>query len=411
MKSSTKLSLLAGVSFFFFNFVSFCFANDATDATGATNPTGQTENMIDELVAGNVISGLLQPVADLFVGNAWLQGGAVMLATFLVASSLTWILFKLVSQLTRKTISSIDDRIAALAKPPVYYSFLVTGFITGLNLMPLSEKAVLLSGRCIRTLGLIIWIIFLIRLAHLVLTRMAQLADEKSFIQRQTVTLFDNGAKVIIFAIGIYLFFVIWKIDMTAWLASAGIVGIAVGFAAKDTLSNLFSGVFILADAPYKVGDYVVLDQGGRGQVKHIGLRSTRLLTRDDVEITVPNSIIGNTTIINQTGGPVEKMRLRVAVGVAYGSDIDVVQDILQNIAEEEKLVEKSPKPRVRFRVFGASSLDFELLCWVKEPVLRGMTLHKLNCAIYKEFNKQNIEIPFAKQDMYIKEWPERDDV
>ncbi|MFT5274966.1 MAG: MscS family membrane protein [Cryomorphaceae bacterium] len=86
---------------------------------------------------------------------------------------------------------------------------------------------------------------------------------------------------------------------MTAWLASAGIIGIAVGFAAKDTLANLFSGVFILADSPYKLGDYVVLEDNSRGKVTQISLRSTRMLTRDDVEVTVPNSITGNTKIIN----------------------------------------------------------------------------------------------------------------
>jgi len=372
----------------------------------AGDATGEKENMLQDMVGDEVIMELFKPVAHLFSGNAWLQGSVVILATFLTASFLTWLIFKIVKKLTRKTRSTLDDRIATLARPPVYYSFLVTGFITGLNMMPLSDKIILLSGRCIRTVGLIIWTMFFIRMAHLVLTRMAQLADERSFVQRRTVTLFDNGAKVLIFAVGIYLFFMIWNIDMTAWLASAGIAGIAIGFAAKDTLSNLFAGVFILADAPYKVGDYVVLDKGGRGQVKQIGLRSTRLLTRDDIEITIPNSIIGNTTIINQSGGPAEKMRLRVAVGVAYGTDIDLVEKVLQEIAEAEPLVEKSPKPRVRFRLFGASSLDFELLCWVAEPELRGLALHKLNRKIYKDFAQHNIEIPFTKQDIYIKEWP-----
>ena len=372
----------------------------------AGDATGEEENMLQDMVGDEVIMELFKPVGHLFSGNAWLQGSVVILATFLTASFLTWLIFKIVKKLTRKTRSTLDDRIATLARPPVYYSFLVTGFITGLNMMPLSDKIILLSGRCIRTVGLIIWTMFFIRMAHLVLTRMAQLADERSFVQRRTVTLFDNGAKVLIFAVSIYLFFMIWNIDMTAWLASAGIAGIAIGFAAKDTLSNLFAGVFILADAPYKVGDYVVLDKGGRGQVKQIGLRSTRLLTRDDIEITIPNSIIGNTTIINQSGGPAEKMRLRVAVGVAYGTDIDLVEKVLQEIAEAEPLVEKSPKPRVRFRLFGASSLDFELLCWVAEPELKGLALHKLNRKIYKDFAQHNIEIPFTKQDIYIKEWP-----
>ena len=195
---------------------------------------------------------------------------------------------------------------------------------------------------------------------------------------------------------------------MTAWLASAGIVGIAVGFAAKDTLANLFSGVLILADAPYKIGDYVVLDTGERGMVTHIGIRSTRMLTRDDVELTIPNSIMGNTKIINESGGPYKKFRIRVNVGVAYGSDIDQVKQLLFDVALNETSVCPDPEPRVRFRNFGNSSLDLDLLCWVEDPSLRGKVTDTLLTTIYKEFNKQGIEIPYTKQDLYIKELPEK---
>jgi len=235
------------------------------------------------------------------------------------------------------------------------------------------------------------------------LQRLASLSHKYTFIQNRTLTLFDNAAKVIVFGMGIYAVFVIWQINMTAWLASAGIVGIAVGFAAKDTLSNLFTGVFIIADAPYKVGDYVVLDRGDRGQVTNIGLRSTRILTRDDIEITVPNSIIGNSTIINQSGGRHKKMRIRLKVGVAYGTDTDHVRKILLKTAADDPHVSRTPEPRVRFRVFGASSLDFELLCWVADPELRGRAMDSLNDAVYKSFNENGIEIPYAKQDLYIK--------
>lgn len=194
---------------------------------------------------------------------------------------------------------------------------------------------------------------------------------------------------------------------MTAWIASAGIIGIAVGFAAKDTLANLFSGVLILADAPYKIGDYVVLDSGERGMVTHIGIRSTRMLTRDDVELTIPNSIMGTTKIINESGGPYKKFRIKVPVGVAYGSDIDRVKQILLDISLAEEKVCHDPEPRVRFRQFGNSSLDLDLLCWVDEPSMRGQVIDILLTAIYKEFNKQNIEIPYSKQDVYIKSIPE----
>ncbi|HKJ51332.1 MAG TPA: mechanosensitive ion channel domain-containing protein, partial [Gammaproteobacteria bacterium] len=217
---------------------------------------------------------------------------------------------------------------------------------------------------------------------------------------------FDNLAMIVIVAIAVYMVFSAWGVDMTAWLASAGIVGIAVGFAAKDTLANLFSGVFILADAPYKIGDYVVLESGERGEITHIGIRSTRLKTRDDVEITVPNSVMGNTKITNESGGPYEKYRIRVKVGVAYGSDIDRIEAILLEIAAANGLVCPTPEARVRFRAFGASSLDFELLCWVTQPAQRGLATHELLAAVYKRFNAEEIEIPYSKHDLYIKEMP-----
>ena len=165
-------------------------------------------------------------------------------------------------------------------------------------------------------------------------------------IMVQVEALFTNLAAVVIIALAVYFIFHSWNVDMTAWLASAGIAGIAIGFAAKDTLANLFSGVFIMADSPYKLGDYVVLDNNERGKITHIGIRSTRLLTRDDVEVTVPNSIMGNSKIINESGGPHTKYRIRVKVGVAYGSDIDQVEQVLLKVAQNEAQVCEDPEPR-----------------------------------------------------------------
>jgi len=130
------------------------------------------------------------------------------------------------------------------------------------------------------------------------------------------------------------------------------------------------------------------------------------LLTRDDVEITVPNSIMGNAKITNETGGPYERYRIRVKVGVAYGSDIDKVKSVLMDVAASQPEVCKAPAPRVRFRAFGDSSLDHELLCWVDRPILRGRVTHLLNTAVYKRFIKEEIDIPFPQRDVYIKTAP-----
>ena len=350
----------------------------------------------------------LAPLLDFFSNQPWIQGGAVFLITFIFASFTSWIIFRVLKFLTSKTKSYLDDRLLNIARPPIYYSLVITGFSTAVRIMPLTDSVTdkLIYG--FKTIGVLIWMTALIRASKVILQHLAWGGGNKKqrLIQPQTLPLFDNLSKLIIVAVAGYVMFQIWGIDMTAWVASAGIMGLAVSFAAKDTLANLFSGVFILADSPYKIGDYIVLDDGQRGKVTHIGLRSTRLMTRDDVEVTVPNSIMGNSRVTNQSGGPHPKFRIRVKVGVAYGSDIDQVREILMQIASSEPLVVTSPEPRIRFRQFGESSLDFELLCWIEEPELRGRTLDKLNDAVYKQFNKNGIEIPYNKQDIYIKEMP-----
>lgn len=353
----------------------------------------------------NIFSAV-QPYLENIVDNPLLLGLSITALTFAAASAVTWIVFFIVRKITKRTSFTIDDHIAVILRPPVYYSLLMTGFSTGIKSMALSESLTSTLLQTFQSLGVLIWTISCIRLVRLLLSRVVLLSERFTFIDKRSVTLFDNLAKVIIFVIGAYLVFLIWDIDMTAWLASAGIAGIAIGFATKDTLANLFSGVFILADAPYKIGDYVVFENGDRGMVTHIGLRSTRMLTRDDVEITIPNSIIGNSRIINQSGGPHEKFRLRVKVGVAYGTDIDKVRELLLKIADQERLVCRSPAPRVRFRLFGASSVDFELLCWARTPAFKGRTLDSLNDAIYKAFAEEGVEIPYAKQDLYIRQIP-----
>ena len=138
----------------------------------------------------------------------------------------------------------------------------------------------------------------------------------------------------------------------------------------------------------------------------HIGIRSTRLLTRDDVEVTIPNSIMGNTKIINESGGPHKKYRIRVKVSAAYGVDTEQVRKVLMDVATQQPGICQEPEPRVRFRELGDSGLHFELLCWIDEPVLRGRALDAMNEAVYKKFIEEGIEIPYNKQDIYIKDLP-----
>lgn len=350
----------------------------------------------------------LQPLQDYLQQHLWIFALSIVAISYIAAHIIAFVVTKLFTKITKKTLSTWDDQVVEIIHRPLFWSVLLLGIEGAIVILKLPAIITVAFNSLLVTVLVIIWSIFLIRLLKLSLNLLGKSNHKHLFVKPQTVPLFENIGVLMVVAIAIYFVFKSWHVDMTAWLASAGIVGIAIGFAAKDTLANLFSGVFILADAPYKIGDYVVLDGGERGKVTHIGIRSTRLLTRDDVEITIPNAIMGNTRIINETGGPHEKFRIRVSVGVAYGSDIDQVKDILKEIAIAEPHVCTDPEPRVRFLAFGASSLDIDLLCWVENPEVRGLVLDALNTTVYKRFNTEGIEIPYSKHDVFIKEMPER---
>ena len=349
----------------------------------------------------------LKPVTELFGNHPWVQSLIVLLTALLAARLVEWLVVRVLRKLAARTAGTLDDYLVAALHRPLFWSVALLGvLVAAVPVDPPAGVTTLLQGSVASVLVLL-WSAFVLRAGRRILRALAQRERPQALLRAQTLPLFDNLAIVVVVALAIYFVFNAWGVDMTAWLASAGIVGIAVGFAAKDTLANLFSGVFIMADAPYQIGDYVVLENGQRGEITHIGIRSTRLLTRDDVEVTVPNSIMGNTMVINESGGPHEKFRIRVQVAVAYGSDIDQVRAVLMGIADADPGVCAEPEPRVRFRTFGASGLDFELLGWVEKPELRGRILDALNSAVYKRFLAEGIEIPYAKQDLYIKELPE----
>ena len=383
--------------------------NPPSASTDGAKPVESALNKgLEQLVDKITLPEQFNPLVTVLGDYPWIRGLLALGLFFVLAKFMVWGVIPLIRRLTARTSTHIDDLVVRYIRSPLFWSIALLGVLIAAAIVGLPDRfhSVLVSASV--SVMVFVWMLFAMRAAKLALSIASQRARPTAVIRPQTLPLFTNLVAITLVVFAVYFIFQSWNVDMTAWLASAGIAGIAIGFAAKDTLANLFSGVFIMADSPYKIGDYVVLDDGVglRGKVTHIGIRSTRLLTRDDVEVTIPNSIMGNSKVVNESGGPHVKYRLRVAVGVAYGSDIDRVREVLMSVAQASQDVCRDPVPRVRFRNFGPSSLDFELLCWVDDPELRGRVLDALNSAVYKSFLAEGIEIPYAKQDVFIKEWP-----
>ncbi len=352
---------------------------------------------------GSYLPVFMQDGWQLMQDHLFLLGLAIVLLSFTIGKLLKLLIEKFIARLAKHANSELENQIIQYLSAPIMQTAITLGLIIIVLSMESSPFLQQTSIRVLLTLLMMFWGRAWFKATSVILQALESNRDKFHAFQPRTVPLFEMGIKLSLFGLFVYLFFSIWGIDATAWVASAGIIGIAVGFAAKDTLANLISGVSIVADAPYKIGDYIVLDTGERGIVTHLGIRSTRLLTRDDVEISIPNAVIGAAKITNESGGPWVKQRIRVPVGVAYGSDAEKVVRIMEEIANENGTVLDNPAPRVRMRGFGESSLDFELLGWIATPEQRGLVVHELLMEIDRRFRAENVEIPFPQRDLHIR--------
>lgn len=344
----------------------------------------------------------LREAVEPWLSNAWVRAGAVMLASIVVAKLSDLIVTRVLRRLTAKTLTEVDDKIIGFLHRPIFLSVGLLGLRFASQQLELSAGLEHSIARLLKTIAVLLWATVGIRIVGLILEVFSQSKTHLAILDKTTFSLFNNVARAILFGAAAYFVLLSWDVDPTGWVVVTGAISFAIGFGAQDTISNLFAGLFILADKPYKVGDFLNLDSGERGEVTNIGLRSTRLLTRDDTEISIPNAVMAQAKITNETGGPSTRERIRIAVGVAYGSDIDQVEQVLLDIAEAHPDIASDPFPRVRLRLFGESSLDFELLGWISEPVQRGRVKHELLREVYKAFQAQNIEIPYPKRDLYI---------
>ena len=183
--------------------------------------------------------------------------------------------------------------------------------------------------------------------------------------------------------------------NMTNLTVIAGALSVGIGFGLQNVINNFVSGIIILFERPFKVGDWVNIG-GEEGKIKQINIRSTELETFKKTSVIVPNATLLSSSVINMTHGN-NWTRLNVSVGVSYGTDVEKVRDILIECAKANPKVLKNPAPYVIFQDFGASSLDFDLRCY-SSNIWEGWSIpSELRFAINKRFNEEGIEIPFQQ--------------
>ncbi|MDR0477068.1 MAG: mechanosensitive ion channel [Desulfobulbaceae bacterium] len=185
-----------------------------------------------------------------------------------------------------------------------------------------------------------------------------------------------------------------------------GALGVGIGFGLQAIVNNFASGLILLFERPIKVGDTIRFGSD-TGEVKEVGLRATIIRTYDNAEVVVPNSMLITGQVTNWTLAN-RRARLKVPVGVAYGSDVAKVMEILLACANEHPGVLSEPKPTVLFMAFAASSLDFELRAWLPDYLHSAGILSELNVEIESRFNEAGIEMPFPQNDLHLRSMDEK---
>jgi MscS family membrane protein len=354
-----------------------------------------------------MVTPLLDPLLDLLGEYGVVERTFLVLTVSVVAAFvLEFVVLNSAQKLVKRTGTRFDN----IVVDEVRWPLIITATLGGVWLLTVSSAdaaAVVVSERQLRDFfgrpaAVVIVLIWAYALNSIV-NRSVDLVDKTG--KYDFAPIFSNVWTFVVVAGAGVISLSIYDIAITPLLGAAGIAGIAVGFAAKDTVANFFGGLALYFDDTYKIGDYVLLDTGDKGTVVRVGIRSTTLLTRDEVMVTVPNAKLNSASITNESA-PQRRRRIRVPIGVAYGTDLDEFEELAVQVALDESLTLDSPRPRMRFREFGDSALNYELLCWVSTPVKRAKAIHRLNKSLYKALNDANIAIPFPQRDVTVRNAP-----
>ncbi|MCX6155184.1 MAG: mechanosensitive ion channel family protein [Candidatus Kapabacteria bacterium] len=335
------------------------------------------------------------------IANPYYNSMLSVLIFFIGAIILNLFYKYVLMRLASRTRILFDDLVLEALRMPILIIFFISSVYYSISDLRLQSIYLSHINNSLLSLCILSGLFAIIRVTSIVIRNYISNIAGYTGLSKQVLNLYHNISKLVFIIAASIVICWIWKIDVTPIVASAGIASVAVAFAAKDTISNFFGGISIFVDNPYKVGDYITLDNRERGEVIEIGVRSTRIKTRDDIMVSIPNSIISNTKIINESQ-PYPHFRTRIPLTIAYGSDIKFVESLLVRLARENEYIVIEKTPHIRVRQLSENGIFLELLCWVKEPSLRGLVIHELNIRIYEEFQKLGIELPYPKRDITI---------
>jgi small-conductance mechanosensitive channel len=225
-------------------------------------------------------------------------------------------------------------------------------------------------------------------------------------IDNIVIDLLNKFSGAIVYATAAVIALDVLGVNVMPFIAGAGVMGVAVGFAAKDTLSNLIAGILLIIDRPFEIGDRIEVwsapaGSASWGDVIDIGLRATRIKTTDNIVVIIPNNEIMTRDIVNYTIISTS-IRVRVNIGIAYDADMAKAKALIIQAAQSADWILSEPAPKVVVRDFAESSVDLQLRVWIKDARQRMNTISYVTDTVKTLFDQNGIEIPFPRRDITV---------
>ncbi len=338
--------------------------------------------------------------------NKWMFSAGTLILFILFSFIAIYILNK-IAKITSKKFS-LDSRILKTLGLPIRLGIVLVGIlvanyyldpslrINGINLVVFYKIAALFifiiaSARTVKTF--FVWYV-------------ENLKNKKHVKIDDTIFQFlTKITSVVLYVVALLISLSILGIEIKPILAGLGIAGLAVALALQDTLGNFFSAIYIAVDQPVKIGDFIEISTGEKGYVMDIGWRSTRLRTRDNNIVIVPNSKLSQAVITNYNQVH-SKFKVEVEVGVSYKSDLELVEKVTVNTAKKiMKELEpgiKDFEPHIRYDKFADSSINLRVALMTEDVERKFVIIHRFIKSLAKEYKKNNIEIPYPQRDVHL---------
>lgn len=382
----------------------------------ATGATGTTSFPLDIALLGvtaadnpqGKVLGLFPNTLPPPLNTEWGAFGISAAFWILVGGTIRYIVAPVLKRLAQRTKTPIDDIVLRIVGWPAFVLIALFGAVSSLAILGLPPEWTDLLGRAYG-FGFVIILTWLgYRVFRRALTaygegtarRKGGGADERIY------PVFDKLGAVLIVIFGVVLAVQSLGYDLTLFLAGLGVVGLIVAFAAQDTLSNFFSGIYLMLDRPFRTGDLIQLESGEICEVRDIGMRSTKLYWgKENVVLIIPNNKIAGTKVAN-FDRPDRPFKVHIVVGVGYDSDIDQVKRVLREIAEAHPEVLHSTDREVNIQVdsLGESAILVRLIFWVPTSRDQWRVASHVRESILRRFRTDGIEIPFPQRVIWSRE-------